>query len=65
MEVPIYILNFIREFCIDLADRVSGDTIASILRFYDDFVNLLNNLISSDKLGRINTFKFLAKIRTG
>ena len=48
----MYILNFIRGFCMALADSVpgvSGGTIAFILGFYDDFVNSLNNLISSDK----------------
>ena len=47
----MYILNFIRGFCMALADSVpgvSGGTIAFILGFYDDFVNSLNNLISSD-----------------
>ena len=64
----MYILNFIRGFCMALADSVpgvSGGTIAFILGFYDDFVNSLNNLISSNKLGRINAFKFLAKIGVG
>ena len=64
----MYILNFIRGFCMALADSVpgvSGGTIAFILGFYDDFVNSLNNLISGDKLGRINAFKFLTKIGIG
>ena len=45
----MYILNFIRGFCMALADSVpgvSGGTIAFILGFYDDFVNLLNNINS-------------------
>ena len=49
----------------DSVPGVSGGTIAFILGFYDNFVNSLNNLISSDKLGRINAFKFLAKIGIG
>ncbi len=64
----MYILNFIRGFCMALADSVpgvSGGTIAFILGFYDDFVNALNNLISSNKSGRIKAFKFLAKIGIG
>src|SRR5699024_5884750 len=64
----MYILNFIRGFCMALADSVpgvSGGTIAFILGFYDDFVNSLNNLISGDKTGRINAFKFLSKIGIG
>ena len=64
----MYVLNFIRGFCMALADSVpgvSGGTIAFILGFYDDFVNSLNNLISSDKNGRIIALKFLAKIGIG
>ena len=56
------IIEAIRGFCMALADSVpgvSGGTIAFILGFYDDFVNALNNLISSDKTGRVNGFKFL------
>ena len=48
-----------------LADRVSGGTIAFILGFCDDFVNALNNLIFSNKNGRIKSFKFLSKIGMG
>ena len=43
------ILNFIRGFCMALADSVpggSGGTIAFILGFYDDFINSLNTLVS-------------------
>ena len=64
----MYILNFIRGFCMALADSVpgvSGGTIAFILGFYDNFVNALNNLISSNKIGRIKSFKFLSKIGIG
>ena len=49
----------------DSVPGVSGGTIAFILGFYDDFVNSLNNLISSDKNGRITALKFLAKIGIG
>ena len=64
----MYILNFIRGFCMALADRipgVSGGTIAFILGFYDDFVNSLNNLIANNKINRINSLKFLSKIGLG
>ena len=64
----MYVLNFIRGFCMALADSVpgvSGGTIAFILGFYDDFVNALNNLISNDKKGRISSFRFLSKIGIG
>ena len=64
----MYILNFIRGFCMALADSVpgvSGGTIAFILGFYDDFVNSLNNLILGTKIDRINSLKFLSKIGIG
>lgn len=64
----MYILNFIRGFCMALADSVpgvSGGTIAFILGFYDDFVNSLNSIISGSKLDRIRAFKFLSKIGLG
>ena len=49
----------------DSVPGVSGGTVAFILGFYDNFVNALNNLISSDKIGRINALKFLTKIGIG
>ncbi|MFR3567546.1 MAG: DUF368 domain-containing protein [Paraclostridium sordellii] len=64
----MYILNFIRGFCMALADSVpgvSGGTVAFILGFYDDFVNSLNNLISGNKEDRKKGIKFLSKIGTG
>ena len=48
----MYILNFMRGFCMALADSVpgvSGGTIAFILGFYEDFVNSLNSIISGEK----------------
>lgn len=64
----MYILNFIRGFCMALADSVpgvSGGTVAFILGFYDNFVNSLNNLISGTKIERIVALKFLSKIGIG
>ncbi len=64
----MYILNFIRGFCMALADSVpgvSGGTVAFILGFYDDFVNSLNNLISGSNEDRIKGLKFLSKIGIG
>lgn len=64
----MYVLNFIRGFCMALADSVpgvSGGTVAFILGFYDDFVDSLNNIISGDKLGRIRALRFLSKIGIG
>lgn len=64
----LYVLNFIRGFCMALADSVpgvSGGTIAFILGFYDDFVNSLNSVISGNKSDRIRAFRFLSKIGIG
>lgn len=49
----------------DSVPGVSGGTIAFILGFYDDFVNSLNNLISSNNANRIKAVKFLCKIGIG
>ena len=49
----------------DSVPGVSGGTIAFILGFYDNFVNSLNNLISNNKIDRINSIKFLSKIGIG
>lgn len=62
------ILNFIRGFCMALADSVpgvSGGTIAFLLGFYDDFINSLNSLIKGTKEERIAAIKFLIKIGIG
>lgn len=51
----MYIINFIRGFCMALADSVpgvSGGTIAFILGFYDKFINSLSNVISGKKKRR-------------
>nr|WP_282193079.1 DUF368 domain-containing protein [Romboutsia ilealis] len=64
----MYILNFIRGFCMALADSVpgvSGGTIAFILGFYDDFIDSLNSIISGKRLDRIKAFKFISKIGIG
>ena len=64
----MYVLNFIRGFCMALADSVpgvSGGTIAFILGFYDEFVISLNNIISKDKIKRIEGIRFIYKIGIG
>lgn len=64
----MYVLNFIRGFCMSLADSVpgvSGGTIAFILGFYDDFLKSLNLVISGDMKNKIIGFKFLYKIGIG
>ncbi|MFR9288299.1 MAG: DUF368 domain-containing protein [Clostridium paraputrificum] len=66
----MFIINFIRGFCMALADSVpgvSGGTIAFILGFYDKFINLLNSLVStkSNKEEKLESLKFLIKIGIG
>ena len=46
------ILNFIRGFCMALADSVpgvSGGTIAFLLGFYDKFIDSLEQIMGKDK----------------
>lgn len=62
------ILNFIRGFCMALADSVpgvSGGTIAFLLGFYDKFINSLDNLISGSKEERKDAIFFLVKLGIG
>ncbi|KIL07786.1 DUF368 domain-containing protein [Clostridium botulinum] len=64
----MYIINFVRGFCMALADSVpgvSGGTIAFILGFYDKFINSLSNVISGRKEEKIEAFKFLFKLGIG
>lgn len=63
-----YLLNFIRGFCMALADSVpgvSGGTIAFLLGFYDKFIGSLDNLISGSKEERKEAVFFLIKIGIG
>ncbi len=62
------VLNFIRGFCMALADSVpgvSGGTIAFLLGFYDKFISSLDNLISGTKEERKEAIVFLIKIGIG
>lgn len=62
------ILNFIRGFCMALADSVpgvSGGTIAFLLGFYDKFITSLDHLMSGTKKERMEAVKFLIKIGVG
>ncbi len=62
------ILNFIRGFCMALADSVpgvSGGTIAFLLGFYDKFITSLDHLIKGTKEERIDAIIFLIKIGIG
>lgn len=61
-------LNFIRGFCMALADSVpgvSGGTIAFLLGFYDKFITSLDHLMSGSKRERIEAIKFLMRIGVG
>lgn len=61
-------LNFIRGFCMALADSVpgvSGGTIAFLLGFYDKFITSLDHLMSGTKRERIEAIKFLMRIGVG
>lgn len=63
-----YIIQFIRGFCMALADSVpgvSGGTIAFLLGFYDKFINSLNSLIGKDKEKRKQAILFLIKLGIG
>lgn len=62
------ILNFIRGFCMALADSVpgvSGGTIAFLLGFYDKFIDSLDSLIKGTKDERKEAIIFLIKIGIG
>lgn len=62
------VINFIRGFCMALADSVpgvSGGTIAFLLGFYDKFIGSLNSLIGGTKEGRKEGIIFLIKIGVG
>ncbi len=63
-----YIIQFIRGFCMALADSVpgvSGGTIAFLLGFYDKFINSLNSLMGKDKEKRKQAILFLVKLGIG
>ena len=62
------LLNFIRGFCMALADSVpgvSGGTIAFLLGFYDKFIKSLDDLISGSKDERKEAIFFLIKLGIG
>lgn len=62
------IMNFIRGFCMALADSVpgvSGGTIAFLLGFYDKFINSLDYIMGKDRQKRKEAILFLCKIAVG
>ena len=62
------ILNFIRGFCMALADSVpgvSGGTVAFLLGFYDRFIGSLDALIKGSMEEKKDAIIFLSKIMVG
>lgn len=62
------ILNFIRGFCMALADSVpgvSGGTVAFVLGFYDKFIGSLDALVAGNKQQKIDALVFLFKLGIG
>ena len=50
----MYIIQFIRGFCMALADSVpgvSGGTVAFLLGFYDQFIDSIDDLITGNMRG--------------
>lgn len=64
----MYVLQFIRGFCMALADSVpgvSGGTIAFLLGFYDQFIDSIDDLITGDKEKKKSALFFLIKLGIG
>ena len=64
----MFIIQFIRGFCMALADSVpgvSGGTIAFLLGFYDQFITSIDDLITGTKEKRKAAFFFLIKLGIG
>lgn len=62
------LINFVRGFCMAIADSVpgvSGGTIAFLLGFYDKFIGSINNILSGTKEQRRNSLKFILKLGIG
>ena len=58
----MFIIQFIRGFCMALADSVpgvSGGTIAFLLGFYDKFIDSIDDLLTGTKEERKDAFVFL------
>ena len=62
------IINFVRGFCMALADSVpgvSGGTVAFLLGFYDRFIGSLDDLFHGTKQKRFAALHFLLKLGLG
>lgn len=64
----MYIVQFIRGFCMALADSVpgvSGGTIAFLLGFYDQFIGSIDDLLRGNLEKKKKALFFLIKLGTG
>ena len=64
----MFIIQFIRGFCMALAESVpgeSGGTIAFLLGFYDKFIDSIDDLLTGTKEERKDAFVFLIKLGIG
>lgn len=64
----MYIMQFIRGFCMALADSVpgvSGGTIAFLLGFYDQFISSIDDLMTGNMEKKKNALFFLIKLGVG
>lgn len=64
----MYILQFIRGFCMALADSVpgvSGGTVAFLLGFYDQFISSIDDLIRGNLNEKKKAVQFLFKLGIG
>ena len=64
----MYIIQFIRGFCMALADSVpgvSGGTVAFLLGFYDQFIDSIDDLITGNMEKKKTAFFFLLKLGIG
>ena len=64
----MFIIQFIRGFCMALADSVpgvSGGTVAFLLGFYDRFISSIDDLLTGTKEKRKDAFFFLIKLGIG
>lgn len=58
----MYVIQFIRGFCMALADSVpgvSGGTVAFLLGFYDRFISSIDDLITGNVQKKKEAFFFL------
>lgn len=64
----MYIIQFIRGFCMALADSVpgvSGGTVAFLLGFYDQFISSIDDLVSGKLEQKKKALTFLIKLGIG